>query len=297
MVTDRSSEVAGGTTTRLPSLRIASVPMIDIAYSKSRFRPSEIEHAYGEGVHVLDDPVAWSLLSRVCSPETTQPEFGRLVNRLYDGLARAVVAAELPRERVDSPTRMAANHREAVYRGIVVDSRTRAVTVAIARAGTMPSQIVFELLNEVLAPECVRQDHVFMSRQTNAAGEVTGALWHDAKIGRDIGGRYVLFPDPMGATGSSMISAIDHYKTALDGTPARCIAMHLMITPEYVRNMQKAHPDVVIYALRLDRGLSTDRALAASPGTYWDEERGLTDTQYIVPGAGGVGELLNNAWV
>jgi len=271
--------------------------MIDIAYLTSNFRPSELEHAYGGNVHVQDDPVAWSLLSRLGSPDTKQPEFGRLVNRLYDGLARTVVAAELPRERVDSPTRMAASHREAVYRGLVVHPRTRAVTVAIARAGTMPSQIVFELLNEVLEPECVRQDHLFMSRQTNAAGEVIGAMWHDAKIGRDIGGRFVLFPDPMGATGSSMISAIEHYKRSLDGTPAKCIAMHLMITPEYVRNMQKAHPDVVIYALRLDRGLSTPRALATIPGTHWDEERGLTDTQYIVPGAGGIGELLNNAWV
>jgi uracil phosphoribosyltransferase len=271
--------------------------MIDCAYLQSRFRPSEIDHAYGDNVHVLDEPVAWSLLTRVCSPDTAQPELGRLINRLYDGLARAVVSAELPRERVDAPTRMASSHREAVYRGLTVDRRTRAVTVAIARAGTQPSQVVFELLNEVLEPECVRQDHLFMSRQTNEAGEVTGTLWHDAKIGRDIGGRYVLFPDPMGATGSSMISALEHYKRSLDGAPARCIAMHLMITPEYVRNMKKAHPDVLIYALRLDRGLSSDKALAAKPGTHWDEERGLTDTHYIVPGAGGVGELLNNAWV
>ena len=79
--------------------------------------------------------------------------------------------------------------------------------------------------------------------------------------------------------------------------PAKLIAMHLMITPEYVRNMREAHPDVIVYALRLDRGLSTEKALASVPGTHWDEERGLTDTQYIVPGAGGVGELLNNAWV
>jgi uracil phosphoribosyltransferase len=136
-----------------------------------------------------------------------------------------------------------------------------------------------------------------MSRQTNAAGEVTGALWHDAKIGRDIEGRYVLFPDPMGATGSSMASAIDHYKRSLDGAPAKCITMHLIITPEYLRHMREHHPDVIVYALRLDRGLSTERALAAAPGTYWDEERGLNETQYIVPGAGGVGELLNNAWV
>ena len=73
--------------------------------------------------------------------------------------------------------------------------------------------------------------------------------------------------------------------------------MHLMVTPEYLRKLADTHPEVVVYAMRLDRGLSTERALRAVPGECWDEERGLNDQQYIVPGAGGVGELLNNAWV
>jgi hypothetical protein len=37
--------------------------------------------------------------------------------------------------------------------------------------------------------------------------------------------------------------------------------------------------------------------LATVPGTHWAEEKGLDEHQYIVPGAGGVGEILNNAWV
>jgi uracil phosphoribosyltransferase len=37
--------------------------------------------------------------------------------------------------------------------------------------------------------------------------------------------------------------------------------------------------------------------LSTVPGTFWDEERGLDERHYIVPGAGGVGEILNNAWV
>lgn len=271
--------------------------MTDAAYRKSSFRPPEIAHDYGPNVHLLDDPVAWSLLTRACSPEVTQPDLGRLISRLYESLAQAAIGAELPHVRVNVPTRMASSHREAVYRGIALDRHAKVVTVAIARAGTMPSQVLFELLNEVLEPDDVRQDHLFMSRQTNEAGQVTGALWHDAKIGRDIDGRYVLFPDPMGATGSSIISAVDHYLTSLDGVPAKVITLHLMITPEYVRNVLKAHPNIVIYALRLDRGLSSGKALAARPGEFWDEERGLTDNHYIVPGAGGVGELLNNAWV
>jgi uracil phosphoribosyltransferase len=271
--------------------------MIDAAYAESRFRAPEIPHRYGPGVHLLDDPLAWSLLARACSPETGQPDVGRLIRTLYEILARVVLAAELPRARVDVPTRMVAAHPEAVYRGLALSRSTKAVTVGIARAGTMPSQVVYDLMNEVLDPALVRQDHLFMSRQTNEHGEVIGATWHDAKIGRDVGDRYVLFPDPMGATGSSMVSAVKYYRTALEGRPAKCIAVHLIVTPEYIRNVLAVHPEVIIYALRLDRGLSPDRVLRTEPGTHWEEERGLNEKQYIVPGAGGVGEILNNAWV
>jgi uracil phosphoribosyltransferase len=257
----------------------------------------EIEHRYGPKVHLLDDPLAWTQLARLCARDTMQPQLGRLVRVLYERLAEVVLAAEFPRTRVDVVTRMITHEPNAVYRGVAIQPATKAVTVGIARAGTMPSQIVYELLNEVLHPEGVRQDHLFMSRATDADGKVIGATWHDAKIGRDMEGRFLLIPDPMGATGSSMISALTHYKTKLQGTPLRCIAMHLIVTPEYIRNMLAAHPDTEIYAIRLDRGLSSQEVLQTIPGTRWDEEKGLDDHQYIVPGAGGVGELLNNAWV
>jgi uracil phosphoribosyltransferase len=269
----------------------------EIAYAKSRYSPPQIEHRYGDNVHLLDDPLAWTLLARLCARETQQPEVGRLVRSLYEILARAVLAAELPRARLDVATRMVTSSPLAVVRSTGLAQHTRVVSVGIARAGTVPSQVVYELLNELLDPSCVRQDHLFMSRSTDAEGRVTGATWHDAKIGRDVDGRLVLFPDPMGATGSSLMSALDHYKTRLDGKPGRCVTMHLIVTPEYLRNVLRAHPDTLVYALRLDRGLSPDDVLATVPGTRWDEERGLDDHQYIVPGAGGVGEILNNAWV
>ena len=33
------------------------------------------------------------------------------------------------------------------------------------------------------------------------------------------------------------------------------------------------------------------------PGERWAEENGLNEVQYIVPGGGGFGELMNNAYV
>jgi len=267
--------------------------MAETAYAKSNYRAPEIAHQYGPN----DDPLALTQLARLCARETGQPHVGRLVRTLYERLSEVVLAAEFPRIRIDVPTRMVSSSPSAVYRGIAIAPATKAVAVGIARAGTMPSQVVYDLLNEVLDPAGVRQDHLFMSRMTDSDGKVIGASWHDAKIGGDVDGRIILIPDPMGATGGSVASAISHYKTKIGGTPAKCITMHLMITPEYVKRVLSAHPETTIYALRLDRGLSPEDVLATVPGSRWDEERGLDEHQYIVPGAGGVGELLNNAWV
>jgi uracil phosphoribosyltransferase len=271
--------------------------MTETAYTKSRFRPNEIEHHYGPNVHLLDDPLAWTRLTRFCAHDTQQPEVGRLLRALYRQLAEVVVAAELPRVRVDVPTRMVTSAPQAVVRSAAIAPHTRVVTVGIARAGTVPSQVVYDLLSELLDPSVLRQDHLFMSRSVDSDGHVSGATWHDAKIGRDVEGRTVLFPDPMGATGASVVSALDHYTTRLEGVPGRCVTMHLIVTPEYLQNVLRAHPRTSVYAFRLDRGMSQNDVLATVPGTRWADERGLDDHQYIVPGAGGVGEILNNAWV
>jgi len=257
-------------------------------------RHPEVDHGWGDRVHLLDDPVAFSLLARLGHPDTHQPEVGRLVRRLYEALAWTALAAELPRVAVEVPTRMQATTPDASYRGPAIDRRTRAVSVAIHRAGTVPSQIVYETLNEVLDPAGVRQDHIVMSRRTDDAGRVTGVSFEGSKAGADVDGATVVLPDPMGATGSSMSAAMAHYRAA--GVPARLVALHLMVTPEYLRRIRGDHPDAIVYAYRYDRGLSPPEALAARPGTH-PAERGLDDRQYIVPGAGGLGELLNNAWV
>ena len=117
------------------------------------------------------------------------------------------------------------------------------------------------------------------------------------KIGGDVEHAFVLFPDPMGATGGSLAVAIDTYKKNVPGRIRKIINIHLIVTPEYLKKMTSDHPDVSVYAIRLDRGLSPPEVLATIPGTRWDEERGLTDHQYIVPGGGGFGEIMNNAYV
>jgi uracil phosphoribosyltransferase len=183
-----------------------------------------------------------------------------------------------------------------VWAGDAIDDSTAAIVVAVARAGLYPSQVTYDFLNQVLRPEGVRQDHLSLGRQVDAAGRVVGAALGSAKIGGPVEDAFLLIPDPMGATGSTVSKVLAHYHEAVHGTARKVVALHLIVTPEYLRHV-RAHPEVVVYALRLDRGLSPPDVLLTVPGSRWDEERGLTDHHYIVPGGGGLGEVMNNSYV
>ncbi|MEC8025994.1 MAG: uracil phosphoribosyltransferase [Myxococcota bacterium] len=270
---------------------------MDIAHRLTDWTLSELDHSYGSHVHILDDPCYATQLAALCSPECGQPRFNRLVRRLYEGLCRAVINNEFPRSRRRIPTRMSATTERGVVGADFIDPNTQVVTVDLARAGILPSMTIFESLHELLDPRGIRQDHIIMQRQTDADGQVIGAEMSGSKVGGPVDGRVVLIPDPMGATGSSMCNAIRYYTSGLGGCPGPIIAMHLIVTPEYIKRVTQEFPDTRIYALRLDRGMSSEAVLNVRPGERWDEEMGLNGHQYIVPGGGGFGELMNNALV
>ena len=136
-----------------------------------------------------------------------------------------------------------------------------------------------------------------MARTVDTDNQVTGAAISGAKIGVTIEDRVVLFPDPMGATGNSLVTAMKSYLEGDLGTPRSMITLNLIITPEFVKRLTTALPNVKIYAIRIDRGMSDTDILATLPGTHWASESGLNDEQYIVPGGGGFGELMNNSWI
>ena len=271
--------------------------MRDHVYDKVQYRPPQIEHRYGENVHIIADPLALTQLAKLCAKGTLQPEINRLVGVLYSDLLRIIVNAEFPRRQIATPTRMIDHTPQAVFHGETIDPEVRAITVNIARAGTLPSQITYDFLNTLLDPRLVRQDHFVMARIVDQAMKVIGAQISGSKIGGDVDDAMLLFPDPMGATGGSIATAIDSYKTQALGTPRKIICAHLIVTPEYLRRVTTQHPGTIVYALRLDRGLSPEDIFDTVPGTRWDEERGLDDRQYIVPGGGGFGEIMNNAYV
>ena len=270
--------------------------MRDHTYDRVQYRLPQLEHRYGPNVHILADPLALTQLAKLCAKGTYQPEINTLVGVLYRDMLRAVVNAEFPRRPSATPTRMIDSTPRAVFHGETIDPEVRAVTVNIARAGTLPSQVVYDFLNDVLDPRLVRQDHFVMARALDEAGRVIGSKISGSKIGGDVDDGVLLFPDPMGATGGSICLALDEYKK-VPGKPRKAICAHLIVTPEFLKKVTSAHPETVVYALRLDRGLSPEEIFDTVPGTFWEKERGLDDRQYIVPGGGGFGELMNNAYV
>lgn len=271
-----------------------SAPM-DATYASLPHPIQEIEHRYGPNVHILGQPYLLSLLAQLCADGTIQPRVNRLITSLYANLMGIVAGVEFPRRKISVPTRMIHATPKGVFEGELIDPERKVVTVSIARAGILPSQVCYEVLNDLMDPRLVRQDHIFMNRKTDDSGRVTGVNLTGSKIGGPVDDALLVVPDPMGATASTMAGLADHYWKHPDGAPAKMIALHLIVTPEYLKRIRDSHPQIAIYAIRLDRGLSPAEVLAAQPGEHWDRERGLTDKGYIVPGGGGFGEVLNNA--
>ncbi len=256
-----------------------------------------LEHHYGPRVHILSDPWALSVVARAGHPDTDTPDLLRLVQTAFRHLLLGM-SERLPQASVDWPTRMAVSEPRARYQGPVLDPDHKVVLVDVARAGTLPAHGLQAALFDVWNPAAVRVDHLYMNRSVDPeTGRVNGVNFHGSKIGGPVEGATVIIPDPMGATGGTMVKVLDHYRSQVPGKPLQVITAHLIVTPEFIRRVTDADPDVHIYALRLDRGLSSDAVLATPPGLRWSEEVGLDAHDYIVPGAGGLGELMNNAFV
>jgi uracil phosphoribosyltransferase len=273
----------------------AQLPHRDSQFDQVDYCLSEMKHHYGPNVHILSDPFLLSHLAQLCAEETIQPVINELVTTLYSSLLKIVVNQEFPTHQTQVRTRMAEMHQEGILQGPIINPTVPIVTVNLARAGTLPSHICYTSLNYFMNPKTVRQDHISIGRTTDDQEKVTGSRVSGHKIGGDVDGAIVLFPDPMGATGGTLCKAVELYKTR--GEARKYIAIHCIVTPEYLKKIHSSHPDLKVYAIRLDRGLSPPNVLDSVPGTFWDQERGLNDKHYIIPGGGGFGEIMNNAYV
>lgn len=258
---------------------------------------SEMYHRYGPRVHLHSDPYVLSLLARIGSPEVHAPAVLNLIRSTYRSILGRALACSMPTAEIQSDTRMNSVTPLGVWSGRAFDPATRVVIANVMRAGNVPSLVCYEELTALLDPSQVRIDHFYFSRVSDEDGKVVGVESAGSKVGGAIHDSVLILPDPMGATGRTTVETVEAYRERDLGTPKLILALHLIITPEYVRRVLEEAPEVIVHAGRIDRGTSPKDVLQSVPGARIEEERGLNDVGYIVPGAGGLGEVINNAWV
>src|SRR5579871_4030081 len=95
---------------------------------------SQLKHAYGPQVRILDSKFHEGLLARLCAPETFQPEINDLVKNLYRHLLISAMNQEFPRESFKAPTRMTEFHPDKSLSGERLKHDQQAIVVNIVRA-------------------------------------------------------------------------------------------------------------------------------------------------------------------
>ena len=254
------------------------------------------DHGYGPRVHILEDAWTAAATAKLSSPDCTHTELVQVVRALTPRLATTAFGGELPTADRSVTTRMAEKHGDlGTWRGEALDPAAEVVVLDVIRGGIIPSQTCFELLSLVHPIDRLRLDHLNMQRVAGDDGRVDRVELTGSKVGGSIEGATLVIPDPMGATGGTILRALEHLK-AEHGMPSRLILIPLICTPEFLKAVLTLDVDLSVYTARVDRGMSKPEVLASPLGARWAEERGLDDEDYIVPGAGGVGEVLNHSW-
>ena len=202
-------------------------------------------------VHVMDHPLVAHKLSIMRDKNTSVKDFRELVSEIgmfiaYEAtrdLPLTTKTIETPICEADVPC---------------IDGKKLAV-VPILRAGLGLVDGVLRMVPSA------RVGHIGMFRDEETLIPHT----YFCKMPKDIAEREVLIVDPMLATGGSAVAAIDEMKKR---GCTRIKLLVLVAAPEGVECVQKAHPDVDIYAGAVDKCLN--------------------ENGYIVPGLGDAGDRI-----
>jgi uracil phosphoribosyltransferase len=202
-------------------------------------------------VHEVTHPLMQHKLTYLRMAETTTDNFRRLVREIAAMLAYEVTR-DLPTEPIEITTPVATCLSPVI-------SGKKLCLVSILRAGNGMLDGMIDLLPGA------RVGHVGLYRDP----ETLEPVEYYFKVPDDIHERLVIVVDPMLATGNSAIAALGRLKEA--GVSSLKL-VNLLASPEGIRAVQAAHPDVPITVAAVDERL---------------DEHG-----YIVPGLGDAGDRI-----
>jgi uracil phosphoribosyltransferase len=206
---------------------------------------------YQTNVFVVNHPLVQHKLTLMRKQESSTNTFRRLLNEISMLMAYEVTA-DMPMQDIEIETPMEKTT------GKVIDGK-KLVFVSILRAG---NGILEGMLNVVPG---ARVGHIGLYRDP----KTLTAVEYYFKMPQDMHQRDAIVVDPMLATGNSAIAAVERLKEC---KPKSIKFVCLVGCPEGVSALQKAHPDVPIYAAAIDRGLNSHG--------------------YILPGLGDAGDRI-----
>ncbi|MBD5431508.1 uracil phosphoribosyltransferase [Lactobacillus agrestimuris] len=200
---------------------------------------------------VLDHPLIQHKLTIIRRKETGSNEFRRIVGEI-GGLMTYEITRDLPLKDVEIETPVGKTVQKEI-------AGKKLTIVPILRAGMGMVNGVLEMIPsaKVGVIGMYRDEETFQPHE------------YFCKMPKDVAERECLIVDPMLATGGSANMAIDALKKR--GVTDIKLAV-LVAAPEGIEAVQKAHPDVDIYAAAKDEK--------------------LLDNGYIFPGLGDAGDRL-----
>ncbi|MEK6460208.1 uracil phosphoribosyltransferase [Heyndrickxia faecalis] len=202
-------------------------------------------------LHVIDHPLIQHKLTYIRDKHTGTKEFRELVDEVSTLMAFEITR-DMPLEEIEIETPVCKAKSKIL-------SGKKIGIVPILRAGLGMVDGVRKLI------PAAKVGHVGLYRDPKTLTPVEYYI----KLPSDVEERDFIIVDPMLATGGSAVDAIQSLKQR----GAKNIKfMCLIASPEGVKAVQKAHPDVDIYTAALDEKLN---------------EQG-----YIVPGLGDAGDRL-----
>lgn len=201
-------------------------------------------------LHIVDHPLVQHKLSIMRDKETSTMKFRELLREIAMFMGYEVTRDfPLTYDEIETPL-MKMNAPKIKGKKVVIAPILRAGLGMVDGLTTlMPS---------------ARVGHIGMYRDEETCKPVF--YYYKMPAGKD---RLVILTDPMLATGGSAIDAINRLKE--DGYK-NIRLMSLVASPQGVKAVEDAHPDVDIYLASLDEGLN--------------------DRNYILPGLGDAGDRI-----
>ncbi|MDF2937328.1 MAG: Upp [Paenibacillaceae bacterium] len=202
-------------------------------------------------VFICDHPLIQHKLTFIRDETTNTKDFRELVDEVATLMAYEITR-DIPLEKTTVKTPVS----EAECR--IISGRMLGL-IPILRAGLGMVDGVLKLI------PAAKVGHIGLYRDP----ETLQPVEYYVKLPTDVTERELIVIDPMLATGGSAIAAIDVLKKR---NCTQIKMMNLIASPEGIRAVQEAHPDVDIYVAAID--------------SY------LNDHGYIVPGLGDAGDRL-----